>query len=136
MAASDRLTPRQRRAAALLAAGLPAVAVAERVGVSERSVRRWTKLPAFTAEVRRLEHEALEAHVRRLQGLLGAACAALERALAAEDLRLAVRAAEVAFGAALRWTETAALAARVEALEARLGSGAPAGAPAVGGDGS
>jgi hypothetical protein len=46
---ADGLTPVQRRAARLLAAGLSKPVVGGRLGVTARTLRRWAQLPAFTA---------------------------------------------------------------------------------------
>jgi len=45
----EELTPIQRRAARLLAAGLSKPVVAGRLGVTARTLRRWAELPAFAA---------------------------------------------------------------------------------------
>ena len=48
---SRSLTPRQRRCARYLGLGLTQRAAARRLGMDERSVRRWLSLPAFVALV-------------------------------------------------------------------------------------
>jgi hypothetical protein len=53
-----RLSPRQERAAQLVAAGLTLRAAAEQVGAGERSVQRWYATPAFRERVRQLQSEA------------------------------------------------------------------------------
>jgi hypothetical protein len=45
-----------RAAARLLAAGLTQRAAGRELGVSERTIRRWTKLPGFAAELARARH--------------------------------------------------------------------------------
>lgn len=87
----DRLPPRQRRAVDLMLTGQPDTAVAAAVGVRPRTVRRWRKLPAFRAALRAGLVAAAEARAESSSALLAEALRVVAKAVAAGDVRAALR---------------------------------------------
>ncbi len=69
----DELSPRQDKAAMLLASGQASKAVAQDVGVSAETVSRWKKSLAFQAQVNTYRLEALESGKNLARSLLGQA---------------------------------------------------------------
>jgi len=85
------LTGKKAKAVELLAQGLSPVEVADKVGVSDRTVRRWVKRPEVANALRELQREALHGIARRLRALAQHATDALGHVLKSEDTPPAVR---------------------------------------------
>ncbi len=92
-------------------------------GISERTLRRWLRIPAFQDALRETETEVLQTACRRMGLLACRALQTLERILAddgaSEGAR--VRAAAAVLDHALRWRCQVVLEDRVRALEALNG---------------
>ena len=85
------LTGKKAKAVELLAQGLSPSEVADKVGVSDRTVRRWVKRPEVAEALRELQREALHGIARRLRALAQHATDALGHVLKSEDTPPAVR---------------------------------------------
>jgi len=85
------LTGKKAKAVQLLAQGLSPVEVADKVGVSDRTVRRWVKRPEVAAALRELQQEALHGSARRLRALAQHATDALGHVLKSPHTPPAVR---------------------------------------------
>ncbi|MBC7099505.1 helix-turn-helix domain-containing protein [Candidatus Bipolaricaulota bacterium] len=121
------LTGKRARAVELLAQGLSTSEVADRVGVSDRTVRRWLQKDAAVRDaLRELHKEALLGIARRLRALAQHATDALGHVLKAEDTPPAVRVSSaraiLEFVVRLEdLTRLEELEERLAALEAKLG---------------
>jgi hypothetical protein len=73
-----RTTEKLRALARLLAAGSTRRAAARKLGVAERTIRRWTKLPGFAAELAKARARQ-ERHLQRVQRRLQKRRAETER---------------------------------------------------------
>lgn len=116
---TDAATRRQRMIE-LLAEGVPPAAIAERLGVSLRSIRRYLASPGVRETLGRLRDERLRQLAGRALTEAGAALATL-RAIVEDPTTPAqarVSAAGKLLDVALRLVEAVDLAERVEALEA------------------
>ena len=122
LANKDELTAAQRRTLAALLSSRNPVEAAQMAKVSERSVRRWLTEPAFVAELRRLEREAIEQATRRLTNGTAAALDTVLAIMQDEDAAAGprLRAATAWLDIALRWRELTALEERLAALEERM----------------
>ena len=115
------LTVRQRRAALLLASGRRAKAVAAELQVTEDSVSRWRKLPAFQAAIATAEAELLGDYARQLTGLTMGATAAYAAGLSKDaPLLHRLRAADSVSRNLVSIRELATLEARIVQLEAAV----------------
>ena len=85
------LTGKKAKAVELLAQGLSPSEVADKVGVSDRTVRRWVKRPEVAEALRELQREALHGIARRLRALAQHATDALGHVLKSENTTPAVR---------------------------------------------
>jgi len=116
---SDRgLTPRQRRAVELLAAGYSYREAASELGIGEATLRRWRKRPDFAEALREAEKAIWDATIRKLRALGEKAVRTLGKALddpgATPSSRIAAARAILEMGA------RAEAFARLEELERRL----------------
>ncbi len=113
----------------LLAEGVPPAAIAERLGVSLRSIRRYLASPDARETLQRLRDERLRQLAGRALAEAGTALAALRAIVADEALPPQARGAAAGklLDVALRLAEATWLAERVEQLEAmmqaRMGGG-------------
>jgi hypothetical protein len=115
------LTARHIQAIAELAGGASVPEAASTIGVHRATVHRWTKDPAFVAELRRVEGEALRQLGRVLLSKTHKVSAALDRALDPEaPLSAQLRAAEIVTTKGLALAESGAMLERMEAIEAML----------------
>ena len=85
------LSGKKAKAVELLAQGLSPVEVADAIGVSDRTVRRWVKRPEVAEALRELQREALHGIARRLRALAQHATDALGHVLKSKDTPPAVR---------------------------------------------
>lgn len=125
MAESGKFTAAQSRAIAALleARDIRAAAVMARVG--ERTLFRWLAWPEFQAALRAAEQSAIDASLRRLAELSGAAVSTLKAVMANEDASPGARvsAANVALGRLLDLREFSQFEERLKALEERIEHG-------------
>src|SRR5262245_16449552 len=126
MAKADRLTREHRDAIDLLLSGLSPAEVAERLGISERTLRRWRNRPAFItaydAEDRDARSESWDArreYRAKLAALQPVAVDGLADLLAPELPWLRLQAIGLALSHAARASDDD-LDERLDALEARL----------------
>jgi hypothetical protein len=108
------------RAVVLLARGTNSDKVGETVGVSGRTVRRWTEQPEFKAEVDAARRALLDEAVRALAAASRDAIATLHAALTDASPNVRVRAASVLLSSLPSLTEHLELDARIAALETAL----------------
>lgn len=120
MCENETLTPKQVRALEVYSTVGSVTAAAKAAAVTRKTFYLWLKLPAFAAELRRLDGDALQNLGRRVLGLSEAAGKALEDALR-EDQSIGVRlrAADLVTQRAAALAELTQVIARLEALEAR-----------------
>jgi len=94
MTASERnLTPKQEQAILALLSEPTISAAAEKVGVSEVTLHRWQKLPAFQEEYRAARRYAMERATALLQNSAWAASTTLMRLLNSSSDSVRLRAA-------------------------------------------
>jgi hypothetical protein len=116
----ERLSRKQEQAVGALLANPTIVAAAEAVGVSERTIREWLKLPCFAAAFREARRQVVEAAIARVQQLTGKATEALDAALDSADAKVKVRAAALVLSHAVKGVDTADMLARLEEMERQL----------------
>ena len=78
MTGEKKLTGQQNSAALALATGSTQAKAAKQAGVTDRTIRRWLALPAFTTAIRDFEADQLRQLHRRLTGLAWDALDVLE----------------------------------------------------------
>jgi hypothetical protein len=111
----------KKQAAALaLAARRTRKAVAKRVGVNERTVRRWLAEQEFRAQVQQARTQLLDRTVGRLSGLTAKAAARLGKLLDCDDARVVLGAAKEILAAALKGRELLDLALEVQEVRQLL----------------
>jgi hypothetical protein len=93
---------------------------ADEAGVSERTLRRWRKLPEFRAAELAARREVVDRAQTQVQQLTQTAALALHRNLTCGTPAVEVRAAAVVFDLAAKAVELQELVGRVEALERQL----------------
>ena len=125
MPANDGFSSKQRLALRLLLESKTLKEVACGARVSDKTLYRWLRQPAFRDALRRLQDEATGQVMRRLLDLAGVACGTLEAvmgdALASSSAR--VSAARSVLEAVLRFAELSALAERIARIEELIGGG-------------
>ena len=118
---------RRQRAIEFAAQGLAPRDIAERIGMSDRTVRTYLSDPTAVAELRKVQEERLRALARRATALAEGALAVLWK-VAKDDAQPAparVAASRAILETTLRMTEVADLAERVSALEERAATTRP-----------
>jgi len=116
--AAAGVPPRQYQALLMLAEGGSTLEVAERIGVSDRTIRKWRALPEFRAELDALQREATRTAVCALRSQAIHAVNALGRVVQDGDAAPTARvsAARVVLDGIWKAEELD----RLDALEARL----------------
>ena len=114
------LTPKQRRLAMELAAGQRLEAACKRVGISLATAKRWKAKPAFQRYLDDLVADQQQALLSGLRSIALQALEALAEGLAAEDVRLRLKAGDMALTHLLRAAQYLELEARISELERRL----------------
>lgn len=117
------LTAKQARLVAALMTSRTVGEAAARAGVSERTARRWCRLPAVRRALSEAQDETLKQATRRAVAAVTEAVGILQVIMSDPNASAAARvsAARCILDAAARLTETAELADRVSALEIALG---------------
>src|SRR5262245_19512720 len=120
---SDAFTPRQRRAALLIASGSSMRVVAAAAGVSTRAVYKWLDQPAYVRLIATERDRILSRVIGKLVRSAVRAAGVLDRMLKAmgepgESTR--VRTAQVILESMTRVREAGELSARLAALEEKL----------------
>jgi len=92
---------------------------AAKAGISEATLARWLRVPAFIVAYRAARLRVVEAAIARLQRATGAAVRALTRNLRCGFPSAEIRAADLILAWAARGVELIDLAERVAALELR-----------------
>lgn len=111
---------RRTAAIAALAAGEPLAVVAQRAGVSRRTIQRWQTEPAFAAEVRAFRARILDDTAGRLAAAASDAVATLADLVTDEEQpgHVRVKAGDVLLRALLPVREHVDLEQRLAAIEA------------------
>jgi hypothetical protein len=125
MSADDTLSPGQRHLlVALLQVGNVADAC-RRAGVGRKTFYRWLRLPAFRAELSKLQDAALSEAVHAAVSRMGAALDCLAEVAASPTVNPSARvsAASAILAHAIRLYETESLLDRIRALEERMAKG-------------
>ena len=117
------LTPKQQKALAALLSEPTILAAADKVGVNERTLHRSLEEPAFETAYRTARREAVRQAVARLQQVSTHAVTVLVTVMASKETPPATRvaAAKTVLEMAVRAVELEDLAARLDALEQRMG---------------
>lgn len=120
-----RLSVKQIQALECLSTGGRIAGAAAAAGVSETTVGRWVRDPAFSAELRRLEGELLRGLGRRILALGEQAAAALQDALGDyQPMGHRLRAADLVTSRGPQLAELTAVIERLEDLERRVADAA------------
>jgi hypothetical protein len=109
----QKLTRKQEQAVAALLVQPTVAQAAKKIGLNERTLRRWLKEPTFARTYAEARRGFLEHSIGRLQRATTAAVTTLARA-AREDVRAAV----AVIDRAVKGAEMLDVLARLEALEA------------------
>lgn len=118
MAASGKVTPKQRQLIVALLTASSVAAAAKTASVAERTAYRWMTQPAFRAELDAATKDAIGAVVRRLASLSLAATSVLGSAMDKGTEAHKLKAAGVALGRLPQLAQLFALEDRLAALEA------------------
>ncbi len=110
-------TPKQQRAALLLASGRPVRATAKAVKAGERTVYDWLDKPEFCSYVARVRGDIFERSVGRLARSAARATAALDKLLADPSPAIRLRAAVAVLDSAVKLRTHVELDARIAFLE-------------------
>lgn len=94
--------------------------VAKKLGVNEKTVRNWLKVPQFVEALAEARRECFESALTQLQGLASDAVATLHKARKSSNASVAVRAAGLLLHNALRGADAIDLSERVRELEERV----------------
>lgn len=115
------LTVRQYNAIASLMSTPNVRQAAKDCSVTERTLYRWLRDPAFQAEYRAARRDATQQAIARVQQVSGAAVAVLAQLLANSTPAVKLGAARTILEFAVKAVELEDLAARLAALEERFG---------------
>jgi hypothetical protein len=115
----EKLTRLQDQAVSALLQATTIEAAAAQVGVNEKTLRQWLKLPQFVAEYRSARRQLVERAVATMQQSASTAAEALTAVLKDEKAKHCdvIRAAKVIIEAALKGVELLDIETRVEAVE-------------------
>jgi transposase-like protein len=125
---SANLSPQQQRAVTLLIATGDPSATAKTVGVSEVTLRRWRRAPAFTEALRDAGRRSAAEASNMLLGAQVVAVSALREVLATGSPALRVRAARAILDVGIKFREND-LEDRLRALEKEVCNGEPVPSP-------
>lgn len=125
-ALGKRLTRKQEVAIGAMLTERTVEDAARKVGVTDRTLNRWCKLPEFQAAFQAARRKALESAIARLQALTGKAVAALERLVDSDSEQVSLAASRTVLETTFKSTELIDLAERLQAIEERLDAAAKA----------
>jgi hypothetical protein len=111
---------RTERVAILLSQGWSIRGAAGKLGLNERTVRRWMQSDEFKGRVAELRKRITDRALGKLTGSMTAAVAELRKLLKSPDGRLRRDAAKIILEQQSRFAEVLDLAERIEALEAAI----------------
>lgn len=119
----DLLNHAQQRAVDALLAGGDVAAAAAAAGVTDRTIQRWRKEPAFLAALQMAQDAALDRTAGALVAASGAAVALLRRVVEDDAAQMShrLRAAGTLLDATLRWHELRSISQRLAQLEQQVG---------------
>jgi len=102
-ATGEQLTPKQELLISLLLAGVNIATAAKQAGVSDKTARRWLKLPAFKHAYRTAQHDLFRESLQALQGKIEKAIDTLDRHMDADETPASsqIRAAQIVLDQAL-----------------------------------
>ena len=116
---ADVLTARQQKAIVALAAAKSAAAAAKVAGVSQDTLTKWQRQPAFKTALDQAQGERIAEFARELGALSRAAIAAFAAGLASDaPIHVRLRAADLVSRHLLSIRDSVTLEARIAALEA------------------
>jgi hypothetical protein len=125
LSVSDRLGTKYQRAIAALLAHSSLTAASTECKVSERTLRRWLRIPEFREALAEAERDLLDRVAKSMTQLASSAQETLKSVLgnseATDSVR--IRAAVAILDHALRWREQVGLEDRLAALETQEGGG-------------
>ena len=121
MSAGTKITRKTETLIAALLSEPTHAAAGSKAGISEATVQRWLRDPAFMAAYRAARRAVVESAVGRLQQASEKAVETLERNLKCGQPGVEIRAACAILDNAIRGIDQLDLAYRVDALEARAG---------------
>ena len=113
----EKLTRKQEQAISALLSEQTLTAAAERIGVSEITLRRWLKQDGFLAAYREARREVVEKAVSQLQQASWAASTTLLKLLGSGSDSVRLRAAQTILDQASRGIELLDFEERLTALE-------------------
>jgi hypothetical protein len=105
MTAFTRWTARHDAAVAALLSSASIRQAADRVGINERTLRRWLQAPLFHDRLTMAQREGQDAALGELRGLARQAVAAMRRALVCDQPAVELRAAQLVLELGLRLKE-------------------------------
>ena len=119
MAAQLTITSKQEKAIAALLSEATITTAATKIGVTEGTLHKWLKDPAFVEAYRAARRDAVAQAVARLQQVSSAAVAVLVQVMADRGTMASVRvaAASKILDYAIKAVELEDIAARLDALE-------------------
>jgi hypothetical protein len=118
---SHELTPKQDRAAALLAAGATVIRAAAEVGAGERTIYDWLALDEFKKRVSAYQSRLIDEALGKLAEALTKAVETLVECLGSKESdSVRVRAALGILDQVIRIRESTIIEQRLTAIEARL----------------
>lgn len=118
-----QLSSKQRRTIEALITAGSRRAACEAVGIGSATLYRWLQQTSFRQALVEAEAAALADLQRRLLSLAEKATTALEDALAADDLRQRLRAADLVLSRMLQLREAVQIEERLQRLEEIVGDG-------------
>jgi hypothetical protein len=116
----DEGSPTHTHAAELFACGISATEIGERLGVHERTVRRWLSEPASQALIAEIRSAAVSAISGKTTGLAEKAAIRLGELLASKNDGIALGAAKAIIDTMLRLRQEQEYIGRLAALEEQL----------------
>ena len=118
----EKLSRKKDQAVAALLSESTIDAAAKVVGINERTLRNWLKLPQFQSAYRAARRQVVEAAVGRLQQASSEAVATLERNLTCDQASVEVRAAVAILDQSIKAVEILDMEERLAELEQQVSS--------------
>jgi hypothetical protein len=115
----NKLTPKQHQSILALLETTTVKEAAEKVGVSDRSLRRWLLEPDFLADYRSARQQVVEHCVSLLQQCSAAAVTVLVKNMTCGKPAVEIRAAAIIINGSVKGVETLDIETRLRAIERR-----------------